>query len=70
MEPRGRELHPAKSRHSRPVAAAHSERLPGKLKIIAAILEQPVIEKFLAHLGLQGRAQPHSATRGLELQAA
>ena len=27
----------------------------GELKIIAAILEQPVIEKILTHLGLQAR---------------
>jgi hypothetical protein len=35
-----RAVHPplAKSRHARPVAAAHSRRLPGELKIIAAIL--------------------------------
>jgi hypothetical protein len=37
---------------SRPVAVAHSRRLRGELKINAAILEQPVIETILAHLGL------------------
>jgi len=31
-----------------------------KLKIIAAILERPVIEKILTHLGLQARAPPSS----------
>jgi hypothetical protein len=36
----------------RPVAVAHSRRLRGELKINAAILEQPVIETILAHLGL------------------
>ncbi len=30
----------------------------GELRIIAAILEQPVIEKILRHLGLQARAPP------------
>lgn len=30
----------------------------GALEIIAAILEQPVIEKILEHLGLQAQAQP------------
>jgi len=31
------------------------------LKIIAAILEQPVIEKILTYLGLQARAPPRAA---------
>jgi hypothetical protein len=30
----------------------------GELKIIAAILERPLIEKFLAHLGLQAQPPP------------
>jgi hypothetical protein len=38
--------------------------------IIAAILERPVIEKILAHLGLQARAPPRAATRGSQLHAA
>jgi hypothetical protein len=38
----------------------------GELKIIAAILEQPVIEKLFTHLGLQARA-PH---RGRAREAA
>jgi hypothetical protein len=42
----------------------------GELKIIAAILEQPVIEKILTLLGLQARAPPPSAARGQALQAA
>ncbi|MDP1962498.1 MAG: transposase, partial [Reyranella sp.] len=50
------------------------ERCPncgGELKIIAAILEQPVIEKILTHLGLQARAPPRApAARGSQLQAA
>jgi hypothetical protein len=44
------------------------------LKTIAAILKQPVIEKVLAHLGLQARAPPRSPARsparGQALQAA
>ncbi len=49
------------------------ERYPncgGELKIIAAILEQPVIEKILTHLGLQARAPPRAPARGQALQAA
>ena len=49
------------------------ERCPswgGELKIIAAILEAPVIEKILTHLGLQARAPPRAAARGQALQAA
>ena len=42
----------------------------GGLKIIAAILEQPVIEKVLTHLGLQARAPPRAPARGPPLQAA
>ena len=41
-----------------------------QLKIIAAILEQPVIEKILTHLGLQARAPPRAPARGSQLQAA
>ena len=40
------------------------------LKIIAAILEQSVIEKILTHLGLQARAPPRAPARGQALQAA
>ena len=36
----------------------HCPDCGGELKIIAAILEQPVIEKILTHLGLQARAPP------------
>jgi hypothetical protein len=42
----------------------------GEPKIIAAILEQPVIEKILMHLGLQARAPPRSPARGQALHAA
>ena len=49
---------------------AHCPSCGGELKIIAAILEQPVIERILMHLGLQARAPPRSAARGQALQAA
>ena len=42
----------------------------GELKVIAAILEPPVIEKILTHLGLQARAPPRAPARGQALQAA
>jgi hypothetical protein len=42
----------------------------GDLKIIAAILERPVTEKILTHLGLQARAPPRASARGQVLQAA
>ena len=48
----------------------HCPNCGGELRIIAAILEQPVIEKILTHLGLQVRAPPRSPARGQELQAA
>ena len=49
---------------------AHCANCGGELKIIAAILEQPVIEKILMHQGLQARAPPRSPTREQALQAA
>ena len=48
----------------------HCPNCGGELKIIAAILEQPVIEKILTHLGPQARAPPRAAARGQPLQAA
>ena len=48
----------------------HCQSCGGELKIIAAILEQPVTEQILTHLGLQARAPPRSAARGQALQAA
>ena len=48
----------------------HCPNCGGELKIIAAILEQPVIEKILGHLGLQARAPPRVPARGQALQAA
>jgi len=49
---------------------AHCPNCGGELKIVAAILEQPVIEKILTHLGLQARAPPRAPARGSQLQAA
>ena len=48
----------------------HCPNCGGDLKIIAAILEQPVIEKIVNHLGLQARAPPRAPARGARLQAA
>ena len=48
----------------------HCPNCGGELKIIAAILEQPVIEKILTHLGLQARAPPRAPARSQALQAA
>jgi hypothetical protein len=42
----------------------------GELKIITAILEQPVIEKILTHLGLQARVPPRAPAHRPQLQAA
>ena len=39
----------------------HCPNCGGELKIIAAILEAPVIERILTHLGLQARAPPRAA---------
>ena len=49
---------------------AHCPNCGGALKVIAAILEQPVIEKILTHLGLQARAPPRAPARGQALQTA
>jgi len=56
---------------------AHCPNCGGQLKIIAAILEQPVIEKILTHLGLQadcGRmtapARGHAPQEGFALASA
>ncbi len=48
----------------------HCPNCGGELKIIAATLEQAVIEKILTHLGLQMRASPRAPPRGQALQAA
>jgi hypothetical protein len=41
----------------------HCPNCGGELKIIAAILEAPVIERILTHLGLQARAPPRASAR-------
>ncbi len=48
----------------------HCPNCGGELKIIAAILQTPVIEKILTHLGLQARAPPRAPSCGQALQAA
>jgi hypothetical protein len=57
---------PARIRHRHAALPACG----GDLTIIAAILEQPVIEKIRTHLGLQARAPPRALARGQALQAA
>ena len=48
----------------------HCPNCGGELMIIAAILEQPVIEKILTHQGLRALAPPRVPARGSHLQAA
>ena len=48
----------------------HCPNCGGDLKDIAAILEQPVIEKILTQLGLQARAPPRAPARGQVVRAA
>jgi len=48
----------------------HCPNCGGQLKIIAAILEAPVIERILRHLGLEARAPPRALARGDFQQAA
>ena len=48
----------------------HCPNCGGELKIIAAILEQPMIEKMLIHLGLLAWAPPCAPARGQALQPA
>ena len=48
----------------------HCPNCGGQLKIIAAILEAPVVERILTHLGLQARAPPRVPARGDFEQAA
>ena len=52
---------------ARPGSAAR--RVRGELKIIA-ILDAPVIERILTHLGLQAQAPPRAPAGGQSLQAA
>ena len=42
----------------------HCPNCGGELKVIAAILERPAIEKILTHLGLDARPPPRSTARG------
>jgi hypothetical protein len=37
----------------------------GELKIIAALLEPPLIEKILTHLGLDPQTPPRGRARGI-----
>ena len=48
----------------------HCPNCGGKLKISAAIVEAPVIERILTHLGLQARAPARAPARGYMLHAA
>ncbi len=48
----------------------HCPNCGGEPKIVAAILEQRVIEEILTHLRLQARAPPRAPARGQALQAA
>jgi hypothetical protein len=48
----------------------HRPNCEGGLKVIAAILEQPVIERIFRRLGLPARAPPRAPARGQALQAA
>ena len=48
----------------------HCPNCGGKLEIIAAIVDAPVIERILNHLGLQARAPPRAPARGYMLHAA
>ena len=52
------------------IDTAHCPDCGGHLKIIAAMLEQPVIETILTHLGLQASAPRQAPARGAQLKAA
>ena len=45
------------------IDSAHRANCRKQIKIIAAILESPVIERILTHLGLQARAPPQTPER-------
>ena len=64
--------HAADVRVNRPSAIRCRSRSAAcrQLNIIAAILEPPVIEKILTHLGLQARAPARATARGQALHAA
>jgi len=65
--PRGRQLREVAQSQINEVQIDTKQNRP---KAIAAILEQPVIEKILVHLGLQARAPPRAPACGQALQAA
>jgi len=46
-----------------PQGSAQPQEASGELKIIAAILERPVIEKILTHLGLDPQPPPRGRAR-------
>jgi hypothetical protein len=48
----------------------HCPNCGGELKIIAAILETPVIEKMLTHLGQEPRAPPRAPACGQAMEVA
>ena len=52
------------------LSAEHCPNCGGELAIIAAILDAPVIERILSHLGLQARAPSRAPARGHMQQAA
>lgn len=60
---------PEPLRRSRPLTRLfdldlkHGSNRLGEMKIIAAIIQLPVIEKIRTHLGMQGRAPPCPAAR-------
>jgi hypothetical protein len=51
------------STRRRPRAIGHSRRLQGELQMIAAMLERAVIQKILAHLGLDPQPPPKGRVR-------
>jgi len=46
---------------------AHCPQCGGALRVIAVVLEAPVIERILTHLGLQPRAPPRAPARHQQL---
>ena len=71
MQAIGRQPKPIRAPDGAPVHYAYPHHRPyqncgGNLKIIPAILAQPVIEMLLTHLGLQARAQPRALAPGTQ----
>jgi len=58
-----------RARPSESDSLEHCPNCGGELKIIAAILKHPVIDKTLTHLGLPARATPRAPARGQALPA-